>query len=183
MNKIFIEKCEEVFQFKNKKNIEEEELKNLQIIIGRTLIEEHRYILANYSAVFLKEGYEICSKYKSPMADEKGTEPFMYFLSLEGDDNIFYTYKMYKEQLPDSYYPIALADGGNIICINDNSDNVYIWIHDDVQNGVYKIFDSLEQMILMITKIEYEEEDFDEDEVEEIVLSDEFLTALNAIKK
>ena len=38
MNKIFIEKCEEVFQFKNKKNIEEEELKNLQIIIGRTLI-------------------------------------------------------------------------------------------------------------------------------------------------
>ena len=48
---------------------------------------------------------------------------------------------------------------------------------------VYKIFDSLEQMILMITKIEYEEEDFDEDEVEEIVLSDEFLTALNAIKK
>ena len=79
MNKIFIEKCEEVFQFKNKKNIEEEELKNLQIIIGRTLIEEHRYILANYSAVFLKEGYEICSKYKSPMADEKGTEPFMYF--------------------------------------------------------------------------------------------------------
>ena len=60
---------------------------------------------------------------------------------------------------------------------------IYIWIHDDVQNGVYKIFDSLEQMILMITKIEYEEEDFDEDEVEEIVLSDEFLTALNAIKK
>ena len=59
----------------------------------------------------------------------------------------------------------------------------YIWIHDDVQNGVYKIFDSLEQMILMITKIEYEEEDFDEDEVEEIVLSDEFLAALNAIKK
>ena len=38
-------------------------------------------------------------------------------------------------------------------------------------------------MILMITKIEYEEENFDEDEVEEIVLSDEFLTALNAIKK
>ena len=71
MNKIFIEKCEEVFQFKNKKNIEEEELKNLQIIIGRTLIEEHRYILANYSAVFLKEGYEICSKYKSP--DRKST--------------------------------------------------------------------------------------------------------------
>lgn len=181
MNKIFSKKCEEVFQFRNKKNITKEELKELQFIMGRTLTEEYKYILTNYSSVFLKEGYEICSKYRSPMADEKGTEPFMYFLSLDGDDNVFYTYEMYKEQLPDSYYPIALADGGNVICINDNSDDVYIWIHDDVQDGVYKIFDSLEQMILMIAKIEYEEEDFDE--VEEIVLSEEFLTALKAIQK
>ena len=181
MNKIFLQKCEEVFQSRNKKNITKEELKELQVIMGRTSTEEYRYILANYSSVFLKEGYEICSKYRSPMADEKGIEPFMYFLSLDGDDNVFYTYEMYKEQLPDSYYPIALADGGNVICISDKSDDIYIWIHDDVQDGVYKIFDSLEQMILMIAEVEYEEEDFDG--VEEIVLSEEFLTALKAIQK
>lgn len=182
MNKIFLEKCEEVFQCKNKKNIEEEKIKDLQIIMGKMLTEEHRYILANYSSVFLKEGYEICSKYRSPMADENGTEPFMYFVALDGDDNIFYTYEMYKEQLPDSYYPIALADGGNIICINGSSDDIYIWLHDEAQNGVYKIFDSLEQMILMITHIEYKEDDLGVIE-EKMVLSDEFLAALNAIKK
>lgn len=74
MNKIFSQKCEEVFQFRNKKNITKEELKELQVIMGRTLTEEYKYILTNYSSVFLKEGYEICSKYRSPMADEKGTE-------------------------------------------------------------------------------------------------------------
>ena len=67
------------------------------------------------------------------------------------------------------------------VWVSDKSDDIYIWIHDDVQDGGYKIFDSLEQMILMIAKIEYEEEDFDG--VEEIVLSEEFLTALKAIQK
>lgn len=59
---------------------------------------------------------------------------------------------------------------------------IYIWLHDEAQNGVYKIFDSLEQMILMITQIEYKEDDLGVIE-EEMVLSDEFLAALNAIKK
>lgn len=178
MNKIFMEKCEEVFQFKNPQSIPEEKVKELQIIMGRRITEEYRYILANYSSVFLKEGYEICSKYSSPMTDENGTEPFLYFVPLEGDDNIFYTYEMYREQLPDSYYPVALADGGNIICMNESS-AIYIWLHDELENGVYKIFDSLEQMILMITQIEYQEDDLG---IEEMVLSEEFFIALNAIK-
>lgn len=88
---------------------------------------------------------------------------------------------MYKEQLPDSYYPIALADGGNLICMSNTSDGIYMWIHDNENDIAYKIFDSIEQMLLMITQNENVEEDLGVIE-EDIVMSDEFLAAINKLK-
>ena len=181
INELFISKCKEVFEEQNKKEILDEQISALQSIMGRDVIEEYRYILNNYSSVFLREKYGLCSKYKSPMADEKGEEPFLYFIGLEGKDNIFLTYEMYKEQLPNSYFPIALADGGNVICISNNSEYIYLWIHDDIKNKPYKIFDSIEEMIMMIKKYDYEEKEIGVIS-ENVVLSEEFFAALNALK-
>lgn len=137
--------------------------------------------LANYSREFLNDNYELCSKYHSPMVDKNGAEPFMYFVGLEGEETLFSVYEMYKEQLPTSYYPVALADGGNLICMSNSSNGIYMWIHDNGNGTPYKIFDSIEQMILMITRNEVVEADLGVIE-EEIVMSDEFLAALNRLK-
>ena len=115
------------------------------------------------------------------MVDKNGAEPFMYFVGLEGEETLFSVYEMYKEQLPTSYYPVALADGGNLICMSNSSNGMYMWIHDNGNGTPYKIFDSIEQMILMITRNEVVEADLGVIE-EEIVMSDEFLAALNRLK-
>lgn len=181
MNKLFIKKCKEAFVGQNKKEISETQLSMLRSMMGKEVVEEHKYILTNYSDVFLNEKYELSSQYKSPMADENGAEPFLYFLGLEGDNNIFSIYEMYKEQLPNSYFPIGLADGGNVICMNKNSDCIYLWIHDEIRNVPHRIFDSLEEMIMMIEKCDHEEEELGVIS-EKVVLSDEFFAALNAMK-
>ena len=56
-------------------------------------------------------------------------------------------------------------------------------MHDD-QNSIYKIFDSIEQMIMMISAIEKEELDSEDLGIiwEELEFSDEFLTALEKAK-
>lgn len=188
MNKMFIEKCEEVFIKKNSQLITEEKMQEVQAFIGYVVSEEYAYILKNYSGTFLKDDYELYSKYKSPMADENGEEPFMYFLGIEGRDSLFDTYEMYKDQLPDEYYPIALADGGNLICTTNSSPDIYMWIHDDEEDTMHKIFDSIEQMISMIKRNECRKEtsrDLQEIGIIEANLdfSEEVLAVLNRIKK
>lgn len=181
MNKIFVQKCEEVFIRQNRMELEDKLISELQNSTGIMMCEEYRYILENYSREFLNDNYELCSKYHSPMADENGAEPFMYFIGLEGEETLFSVYEMYKEQLPDSYYPVALADGGNLICMSNTLDGIYMWIHDNENDTAYKIFDSIEQMVLMITHNENVEDDLGVIE-EDVVMSDEFLAALNKLK-
>lgn len=182
MKNNFKKKCDEIFENQIKRKSTKEKISIIQNIIGKNIPEEYQYILENYSGVFLKDNYEICSKYKSPMTDEEGVEPFLYFIGIDGADNFFSVYEMYKEQLPHNYFPIALADGGNLICINGNTDYVYMWIHDDLQNVAYKIFDSFEEMIMMVKKIDYKDEDLGVISAN-VVFSEEFQEALKAMKE
>lgn len=89
MNKIFVQKCEEVFIRQNRMELEDKLISELQNSMGIMMCEEYRYILENYSGEFLNDNYELCSKYHSPMADENGAEPFMYFIGLEGEETLF----------------------------------------------------------------------------------------------
>lgn len=151
MNNKFTEKCNEVFETQNQIDFSNE---NFQNEFGFSVSNELKYLFSNYGGIFLKEGYELISYYHSKMADEYGIEPFLYFLSNDSKNNIYTIYKQYKEFLGDNLYPIALAEGQNLICI-DNKEQVYLWIHDDNQ-GVEKIFDSITQMIELIGKVSVE---------------------------
>ena len=177
MCKTYIKKCEEVFEKKNIINISGNDLEKIKEYTGE-ISELYKYILGNYSNVFLKDKHEIFGKYQSYISDENGAEPFLYFLGTGKVDNIFEVYDMYKKQLPNQYFPIALADGGNLLCVNKIKTGIFIWLHDECGDDLFKIFDSLEELIMSIEEIE----DIDES-VEflsgEIEMSEEFLEALS----
>lgn len=150
-----INKCKKIFE--NKNELKDENIEQLLMdFFGFQVSDVYKYILTYYGEVELKEDFEVFGNYHSTLADDNGVEPFMYFFSLSGKNNITLYYNRYKEQIPKGMYPIGLADGGNLICIN-NKEQVYLWVHDSIEKPS-KIFDSISQMIMMIKKIEIKEE-------------------------
>lgn len=157
----FYEKCKIIFNIESKEVSTLEEIEALEKMLDIKIDEKIRYIIMNYANCFLNEKYAVCSVYQSPICDKKyGTEPFLFFLGTSGKNNYRKIYETYRNQIPNKFFPIALSDGGNLLCMEKQTSNIYIWIHDDVQNCPYKIFDSIEQMIMHITKVNRDEDDF-----------------------
>lgn len=179
----FKKQCDRVFDKKINVNNDFDKILEIEKIVCKKLDKELAYVLTHYGHVFLKENFGICSKYHSPIADENGTEPFLYFISIDGKDNFFNIYETYNDQLPLHYYPIALADGGNLICIDDKTENIYLWIHDDVQNMPFQIFDTFEEMIMGIKKVDEDKSKELGVDIADVKFSDEFYEALKAMKK
>lgn len=176
MEKEFIEKCEEIFEKRTLTAITEDDLIRWENITGFSLNEELKYIISNHSTVFLRDGLDVYSEDKSPVADEEGTEPFMFFLGFKGRDTLFSVYETYKDQIEKDIYPIALADGGDLWCIDENG-RIFLWLHDEPDNNAYEIFDSVAEMIFSIREVTYREEPSGVIE-EESWLPDDFFAAL-----
>lgn len=179
MDKEFTKKCKEIFDTKNEIIVKDEELDFVKKLLHESFTNEYKYIISFYAGVFLKDNYEIYSKYRTPMTDDEGTEPFLYFIGLEGKKNINTVYQQYKDRIQGNYVPIALAEGDNLVCIKRDTGEIGLWIHDDREEP-YIIHDSLEEMIMMVKKRDDCE---DEDGVVEMVVSDKFLAAVEAFKK
>lgn len=167
MDKKFIEKCNEIFEEKKIKKVNNEKLEKYKKLTKLKFSPELMYILENYEGVMLKEGYGFVSKQLSPFADENGYETFIAFMGVDTSYNLMDTYQMYKEQLPLGVYPIAEMDGGNYICLSEN-EKVYIWLHDCVeQEGIFLANVNIKQFVLSIEKIpECNVNDIDLSEVE-----------------
>lgn len=176
MEKGFIEKCEKIFEERIPVEISEEDVIRWENICGFSLNEELKHIMSNYSTIFLCDNLHVYSEGKSPVADEEGTEPFIFFLGFKGRDTLFSVYETYKDQIEKDIYPIALADGGDLWCINE-SGKIFLWLHDEPDNNAYKIFDSIAEMIFSIREVTYKEEPSGVIE-EESWLPDDFFAAL-----
>lgn len=141
-----------IFDKENVVIINKELKKRYYELTGMEISEIYQYILEHYSNIVLNENYGYNAIEKSPFAGD-GLDTFSDFIGLVGDSTVFTEYKVYKEQLPIGYYPIAHIDGGNLICINSNTGSIYTWLHDENEdNCLFLAQKNLEDFIKNIVK-------------------------------
>jgi hypothetical protein len=51
-------------------------------------------------------------------------------------EDFMHNYKTYLERMPKELYPIGSADGGNIVCMNKGTDEIYFWFHEEDDWGM-----------------------------------------------
>ncbi len=147
MNEHFIAKCNVLFENNCKKEKIVEELIKIQHSFEIEISEEYKYILENYAGICLKDNYGFKSLERTPLTDKKGYDSMMLFFPVTGKNNICEMYEVYKQQLPYNLIPIGELDGGNLLCINRLNYAIYIWIHDDIKEGVYLAQNSIVELI------------------------------------
>lgn len=52
-------------------------------------------------------------------------------VSSDADDDLLVTMRTYADRLPDDVIPIALAGGGNLVCVYSKNGQIYLWDHED----------------------------------------------------
>lgn len=141
-----------IFEEENRVFIDDETKEKYYKLTGMKISELYLYILEHYSDVFINDEYGYKAIDKSPFAGN-GLDSFSDFIGLMGKCNVFSEYEVYRGQLLQGYYPIAHIDGGNLLCIESKTGNIYTWLHDeDERNCIYLAQNSLEDFILNISK-------------------------------
>lgn len=87
---------------------------------------------------------------------------FLYGLS-DADNGLFYRINMHSSNIPSEYYPLGESSGGNQICINKNTGEIYFWWHEAPTDPecLYFLSKNIESFIDGLTPIKDSEEEPD----------------------
>lgn len=178
------ELCEKIFEKKNIVTVNELEKEQYTALTGMEISEEYLYILENYTGVYVKEEYGFKAIQQSPFAGEDGFDVFSDFIGLSGRDNFFKVYETYAEQLPQGVYPMAEIDGGNLLCVEAATGQIYVWLHDEPEGeDLFLAAESLRDLLERMEKMPKKETKGSGVIVESVRLSEELLAALRNYKK
>lgn len=112
-------------------------------------------------------------------------------VGLESYDNIIEQYNLLKGRIPKGCVPIANTEGGNVICINLNSQMygyIFLWNHEEEVlydyneiklSNLYLIANSFEEFLNTILPYNSEDDDLGDYEVQEVWVDSEFLKELD----
>ena len=156
MEERYVKKCEEIFEGKAIWHNIENDLKTLQGYFDIQIVLEYQYILENYAGAYVREDYGFRSLEKTPLTDKRGFDTVISFFALQGRNNIFEKYEMYKQQLPIELMPIGDIDGGNLLCMNRRNGYLYCWVHDEDANNIHLVHRSFSDLIESFQGIGYE---------------------------
>ena len=178
------ELCEKIFEEKNVVTISAGEITRYTELTGMEISEEYRFILENYTEVYVKEEYGFKAIQQSPFAGEDGFDVFSDFIGLSGRDNFFKVYETYTEQLPQGVYPMAEIDGGNLLCVEAATGQIYVWLHDEPEGeDLFLAAESLQNLLERMEKMPKQKTKDSGVIVEAMSLSEELLAALRNYKK
>lgn len=84
---------------------------------------------------------------------------FLYGLS-DDDNGLLYRINMYASNIPSEYYPLGESSGGDQICINKKTGEIYFWWHEAPTDpeSLYFLSKNIESFIDGLTPIEGGEE-------------------------
>ncbi|WP_025122862.1 MULTISPECIES: SMI1/KNR4 family protein [unclassified Serratia (in: enterobacteria)] len=87
---------------------------------------------------------------------------FLYGLS-DDDNGLLYRISMYSSNIPSGYYPLGESSGGDQVCINIKTGEIYFWWHEAPTDpeSLYFLSKNIESFIDRLTPIEGYEEDLD----------------------
>jgi hypothetical protein len=65
-------------------------------------------------------------------------------VSANPDDDLLGAVATYRDRLPEGVFPVALAGGGNLVCIDSTNGRIYLWDHEEEANeGEVAGFDNM----------------------------------------
>jgi hypothetical protein len=110
-------------------------------------------------------------------------------INVEDYNEIFIQFKALTNRIPQNCLPIARVEGGNILCLNLNTEgygNILLWDHeketsfDDINvNDLELISYSFSEFIELISPYNPDEEDLSSYEVKEAWIDPDFLKEIN----
>lgn len=156
MNENYVRKCKEIFEEECERRDINEDLKLIESHLKFEISAEYQYILERYAGKYVQENYGFKGLEKTPLTDKNGYDSVSYFFPMNGKDNVRDKYVTYKEQLPTELIPIAEMDGGNLLCLNRVTNEIYSWIHDEAGKNVHLVQGNMSDFINSFVKIEHE---------------------------
>ena len=106
-----------------------ERLEELKKAIGTDLLPSLRdFIQANNVCMSRLNHYK-----------KKGIEfSIDYFLGFSSKKNydIIHIIGVYEGRMPDELFPIAIVDGGDLLCMHKGTGNIYYWFHEEDDRGL-----------------------------------------------
>lgn len=110
-------------------NVMMEKVNKLTKVIGVEILPDLKdFILENNVCIPRLKHYK-----------DKGTEfSIDYFLgfSTQKDKDIFSIINVYRGRIPDELFPIAIVDGGDLLCMHKGTGNIYYWFHEEDDWGL-----------------------------------------------
>ncbi|MPQ31648.1 SMI1/KNR4 family protein [Clostridium estertheticum] len=158
--------------------------------------EEYRKFILKYGGLSFEEDMCFRPIEKSRWTQENSMQGFDYFYGLDGDNlDIRKKRNIYLDRMPNSIIPIAECPGGNQLCLGvelNNYGKIYFWDHENeleakkmlgfnklteinsYWDNVFLVSESFSNFIMDLEIVESSESD-DDDDLEEIWLSDDLL--------
>ncbi|MEC3755978.1 SMI1/KNR4 family protein [Bacillus halotolerans] len=166
-----------------------EQLKEIEIIIGNQLPSDYKDFLKKYGGYYLESKkttdeieYDVCYKpiEKDPwMGKDNDTQLLEGFYGLANDHNsLKIAIVTYSDRFPRNIIPIASSAGGNEICMDIDNEKILFWDHElsHPDKDFFLIANSFEEFVLSLVDepIEADEED---DGILYIELDDDLLNS------
>lgn len=110
----------------------------------------YKSVLKSFSGpILFDHGAAYKSVQKSPVDNADSSQSLEVLYRLQGDSNLVYKNKMYKDQIPEGYVVIGESVGGNKICISRSSGKVYFWFHEAElrDNSLFEVSSSVDNFI------------------------------------
>lgn len=129
------------------KSIVEEKISDFEIKYHFQLPAGFKELILNYNA---------CKPSKTFYKKNKIQFNLNYFFGISEDQNLSLSenYETYAERMPEELFPIASVDGGDLLCMNKNSEEVFYWFHEEDDWGLEgidkwpaKVADNIEEYI------------------------------------
>ena len=107
--------------------VSEEMVENFAKKNAIKLCDDYRYFLLNYCNSYVKEGYYLNINSNNKLLKYEIDS----FFGLKKDaNNIEEQISFYQTIIPENLFPIAGIAGGDLICLDKEVGNVYMWFHD-----------------------------------------------------
>ena len=80
--------------------------------------------------------YNVAKPLRTYHKDKSFVLNYFFGFSDKYYEDFIYNYKAYLGRMPKELYPVGSADGGNLVCVDKNTDEIYFWFHEEDDWGM-----------------------------------------------
>lgn len=110
-------------------NVSNSQIDDLENNLGFSLPEFFKEILKKYN---------VCKPKYSYYKEEKIEFNLNFLFGFSDSDyrDLLYEFNIYEGRMPNELFPIGSIDGGDLLCMNKNTNEIYYWFHEEDDWGI-----------------------------------------------